>query len=443
MQPIHNGQIINPRTGFSFIMTCYILSFATEGFGNNIFGYAIFTNVSTLFIYFALLFQIITLRVRFPKILLIIYSLIFIQTFIINFNLSTIFLSFKHFLGILVFSVSIFSFVTVYKDRITDIVVIYYKYVYFVVILAIFEVLLFVIFGISFVPQNIISGSTTSLHSNTFKAEILNIFPRAIGLSTEPAHFSAFILPGVYLSLLVLTGKGDEFKINNKTQAIIILLGLIMSFSIVGYFGLVLCLIIIFGNQLRRNVLKKILILIPALGLIFFIFSTPIGSKVTSLIKMMKDARNYTYRSSSETGWSIVSNLMVTREGLIKSNYLGTGLNTHMNTYEAYIHKIFKAKTGSLGLNKEEASSMFIRITSEFGIPGILTYLFFLCYYMIGRRSKPSVLKSINNISFVLLITYSLRTGHYICDYYILFIALFYTSFMLYRDHDRDLVVRG
>jgi hypothetical protein len=441
MRPIKYGQLINPRTGFSFVMTCYILSFSTEGFGNYLFGYGLFTNVSTLFIYLALVFQMITLTVRFPKILLIVYSLILIQTFVINFNLSTILPSLKQFLGIIVFSVSIFSFVTVYKDRIVDIMVIYYKYVYFVVILAIFEVFFFVIFGISFVPQNIISGSTTSLHSQTFKVEILNIFPRAIGLSTEPAHFAAFILPGVYLSLLVLTGKGDGFNINNKIQAVIILLGLIMSFSMVGYFGLGLCLIIIFGNQLKHNIIKKILILIPVLSLMYFIFSTPVGSKVTSLINMMKNAKNYEYRSSNETGWAIVSNLMVTREGLVKSNYLGTGLNTHMNTYDAYIHKIFKDKTGSLGLNKAEASSMFIRITSEFGIPGILTYLFFLFHFMVGRRFPSSAIKSINNISFVLLITYSLRTGHYICDYYILFIALFYTTYMLQRYSENNLVI--
>ena len=419
---------------FQITYTLILLSLATSGMGSYLFGFFVFTNISTWFIYFALVFQIISNTLRIPKALILIYLYIVLQTFVFNFNVNSIASSFKQFVGLIVFSTSIFSFITVYKNRLVEIVKTYYKFVIFVSTIAILQVLLFIFFKISFVPQNFISGTTTALHSNTFRSEIIGIFPRAIGLSTEPSHFAVISLPGVYLSLLVLIGKGSEFGLTSKFKAIIIVLGLILSFSLVGYLGLILCLVFIFASQLRRHFIKITLISLPLVVLFLFSFRSPVGHKLTSMISMFKNIKGYEYTTNELSGWAMVSNIMVAKEGLKRSHYLGTGLNTHMFTYDSSIHKLFKSTQIIMILNRENAGSLFIRLTSEFGIPGIIGIIFFLIYYKLGSKTSPSAIKKINSMSLIVLITYCARNGTYLNIFLMLFLAIYYFSYKLEKE---------
>jgi hypothetical protein len=438
MQRFFNPQEKIKFRGFNFIILCYILSLSTEGFGNYIFGFQIITNISNFFIFTALIFQILSNKLHVPKIVLVLFLLILVHTFIINFSINSYYSSLKHIIGLFLFSVSFFSFVTTYKDRIVDILDNFYKFIFIDSLIAIFQVLAFIIFNKSFLPQNFLSGSIETLHSDTFKTEILDIFPRAIGLSTEPAHFALIVLPGVYISLLVISGKKNELRIGNIFKSVIIIIGFILSFSIVGYFGLSLCLFFIFKEQLINNLRKKIYIILPALLLIIFIFQSPIGYKVKSLVNMLKDVKKFSYTTSDATGWALVSNMMIAQEGLRRSFYLGTGLNTHEYTYDENIRKIFRNDQIILELNKADAGSIFIRIVSEFGILGIALYIFYLFYFRIRTENSNSQLKSINNLCLVFLITYSIRSGQYIYDYFILYLALFYTSFILNKNFSSE-----
>lgn len=418
---------------FQVISILIILSLATTGMGSYVFGIFVFTDVSTLFIYFILCFQTVTRTLRFPSFLIIIYCFILIQTFVLNFNETTLALSAKYFLGVLIYSITIFSFITVYKTRVVEIIRIYYKFVFFIASIAVLQMVLFVCFDKSFIPQNFLSGSLSALQSNRFRPEILGFLPRVIGLSTEPSHFAILCLPGVYIAILVLTGKGGEFGFNSKIMALIIIIGLLFSFSLMGYLGLTLCLVFIFANHLKRNLLKKVLISIPFIGLILFSFHSPIGNRLTTLTNMLKNIRGYEYSVNDLSGWALVSNILVANEGLQKSHYLGTGLNTHKNTYDETIHILFQPKQIVWELNKDNAGSLFIRVVSEFGIPGIAGLVFFLLHFRLDRSTKPSPVKTINTMSLVILLSYCARNGTYLNVFLMLFLAIYYWTYSIER----------
>ena len=419
------------KIGFPFLITCYILSIATQGFGD--LHNAFFNDsLSTYFIYVAFLFQLVTGMLRFPKLLLGIYFYIFIQSYVINLLNINVISSARHFLGFILFSLSIFSFLSVYRNRILDVVRIYYKFVFGLGCLVFLQTALFSFFELSFKPQQILLGSVIANENSPFEVVILNFLPRAVGLSTEPAHYAIIALPGVYLALLVLIGRGSQLKLGSKKIAVIILIGFILSFSLVGYFCLFLCLISIYAN--KSKLIVKAGLAIFLLAIIYIIYSSSLMSKLNGLPRLFSEGiESYEYTTSDLSSFALASNLLVARESLEKSHYLGTGFNTHKDSYDREIYRIFSKSQVIMELNRTGAGSLFIRIPSEFGIPGILFFFYFIFHFWIRKEITVSPLKYINNMSLIMIISYSLREESYINIYLLIFMALSYYTFISWR----------
>ena len=81
-------------------------------------------------------------------------------------------------------------------------------------------------FGISIIPQNIITGQLRT-GSAVFIPEIFDILPRNLGLSSEPANFAFVLMPGVYLALNRLLLK-EKIVPYSKNFAYIILISVII-----------------------------------------------------------------------------------------------------------------------------------------------------------------------------------------------------------------------
>jgi hypothetical protein len=420
------------ETSFVLVSICIFLSLLTDAVGDYIFSIPLFTNLSTLFIYLALFLQVVFSTLHLPKVLVTIFLYIFFQTFIIEFNSESFVSSFKHFLGLVIFSIVIFSYISVNRGSIIKIAKMYYQFTFGTVIIGLLQTLLFILFKISFIPQNLISG-TERAGRGALSVEVLNIFPRSIGLSTEPAHYAIYLLPGVYMALMVLTGRGSELKIYSKLVAWILLFGFVLSFSLVGYFGLMICLISIFTYDLGKRLATKFVLFIFFVTVIFFIAQSSIGSKITSLASIQQDVTGYKYETSDLTGFALVSNILVAKSGLIKSNYLGTGLNTHKETYDASIYNNLDISQVIFELNKEDAGSLFIRVISEFGIPGFFLFIFLFFKYNLGNKFKQSPLKYLNRMCLIILICYSARNGSYLNTYFFLFLAIFYYTFQIQK----------
>ena len=407
----------------------FLFGFATVGFGNFIVGIELPTNVSTFTVYIVFFIQLFTNSLRFSKFLLYLWIYICLQTFVLNWNYINFQSSFKYFIGFVLFSLVSFSFFSTNRHKMKSIMQVYYKFCFFIACLGIFQVFLFSLLKLSFLPQNIISGSLAFQGNDSFEADILGIIPRAVGLSTEPAHYVVLLLPAVYIALYTLLGSGNLFNIKNKKVAGVLLFGFIISFSLVGYFGLGICLFIIFGKNVRVGFFKATVLLFFFVGLIFFILQTPIGDKVYSFISVTSDIKGADYTSGDQSSFALLSNLMVAIEGLKISNYLGTGLNSHVVTYDSTLSKIFSLSQIQNELNKENAGSMFIRILSEFGIPGLLVFIGLLKKFKVASKEFVSSNTIINNMCFVFLIAYSSRNGDYLNIIFFFFFAMFYYTY--------------
>jgi hypothetical protein len=165
----------------------------------------------------------------------------------------------------------------------------------------------------------------------------------------------------------------------------------------------------------------------------FIIYSSSLMYKLRFLPAMISNVDSYEFTSNDLSGYALVTNLFIARSALEESNFFGKGFNTHKDSYDKYIFKIFSGSQVIMeGLNKEGAGSLFIRVVSEFGLPGICLFLFFMFHYWIKRDGNSTKLRNINNLSVIMLVTYSARNGEYLNLFFFLFLALTYYSHLMW-----------
>jgi hypothetical protein len=167
---------------------------------------------------------------------------------------------------------------------------------------------------------------------------------------------------------------------------------------------------------------------------IFLLFNSTIFSKITSFGNIINQS-NTEITSSDFSGYAIVSNVYVAYNSFIDTNFIGSGFNTHSLNYDKYAGANF---SGSLiKLNKDDAASLYIRFFSEFGFILFILLGVFLFKYKIPFNHSNYYY--INNLSLMMILSYGIRNGSYISVFLLLFISLYYLSFVKFYSQSNNL----
>lgn len=410
---------------FKCVCVCYFLSILFVGAGNYLFNQKLPTNLYVVFIFAAFFIQVWRCEIRVPAFLQWLFVVVLFWTFVLNYTAGLAIGSLVHFVGLVLFSITAFSFVVVNKHRMFDIAYLYYYFCFAIACFAIAQVVVFVVFGYDLSLNAIIMSSAGS----SMKVENFGFLPRARSIVSEPAAYATLALPGAYLALLVLFGKAKSMGLCNRYAASVLLLGYLLSVSMVGLFGLLLAAAQIFLPLLRRARLGTLIIAVGVCvggGALVSQLST--FHKLDRLTEEVQDVSNFEYTTNDLSGFALISNALVAKETLFDSNFLGTGLNTHEQDYDKYMGTLFTNDQVIMELNKSDGGSLFIRLTSEFGLLGLLGFLFFLVRYKLWSQRYNPRCRIVNDISLVYLFVYAARTGQYLDPVLWLFVALFYCS---------------
>ncbi len=406
-----------------------LASFTLTGFGNYFNGIALPLEYSTFLIFVVLGLQIISGTFRFPKFLFYIIAFITIQTFFINNSNLSDPRVWSHFIGLTLLALSSFSFFYFYRNNLDDFVITYYKLVYFIAMFSIFQIAIFLLFEISIIPQNIITGQLQT-RDPVFIPEIFEIMPRSFGLSTEPSNFAYILIPGVYLAISQLFTE-ETFDNQPKRYTWIILTAMILTFSFVAYFGILLSILFIFKEKIFKLSVRSIYPIILLLFLIYSIFAIGVGKKFINLLQMGNEVSENRLETHDYTAFALISNFVVAIESQKENHFIGSGLNTHLYNYDKYIYKIFQIKQVLLELNKEAAGSIFLRTLSEFGIPGLLALFIFFIRFKSKRGFTFSKYQTINEMALVTILLFCTRSGHYVSPTFLIFGEIYYFSYQI------------
>jgi len=324
----------------------------------------------------------------------------------------------KKFMGILIFALTFFSYIRKNSDNLDRIIRIYIKLALFASIVGIFQEIGNFL-NIGFITDFRNYGIP---HSVSFSGPFLRI----TSITTEPAHFACILFPAVYFAILQLFKKNNINFLISKTEAYIVLIAMGLTFSLIGYSGLIIISLYI---GFKKGLIKFIKIGIISLFIAIFAvkYNPTIRSRVYSIFDV---ATNYDI-TTNLSAFALYSNILVTWSSFKANPFFGTGLITHQYSYNKYIGEYFDTDKILMRLNTIGAASLYLRVISEFGLWGILFIFIFIVRYRI-KNVKHS-LSEINNVSLIFILLYSLRMGAYLSSYLWFFIALYRQSYLNLR----------
>lgn len=419
---------------YSYVLSLIFIAGAVffKGFNNTILGIELSNNLSAYFVYCALFVQIGTASFRVPNKLFWVFGFIAIQTFILNFSIATFGSSMLQLAGLVIFSVTIFSFISVNRVNILRVVRAYYYFGFVASCFALLQVAVFLLFGEAIYLQDMLGGPAVT--TGRLAPDVFGVLPRAASITSEPAHFALLLVPAVYLAVLVALRRSCPLQLKNRWVAAVIIIGLLLSFSLLGYIGLALILSVVLlsgANRLRNVKAVSILVLLLASSYLAATQIPLFQAKIDTFLMAPFAVDEYEFTGNDLSGFALISNALVAKSALEESYLLGTGLKTHENSYDRYLPSYFSSAQVLMELNRVDAGSLIIRVASEFGLLGILGLIWFLVKYKIQTQNNMTLFAIINSMCFVYLILYAVRSGSYLDVSFWLFVALYYYSFKL------------
>ena len=236
--------------------------------------------------------------------------------------------------------------------------------------------------------------------------------PRLISIYSEPSYFVYVTLPAVSYCVNIFF---NEQRYGWET--IIFLLSYVLADSVLGFFGLLLIGIIIVAPRLKGWQLLASCIAMCGLVAAVYVSSGNVRSRADEFVVAVT---KQDLSGSGNTTFAFLSNVYVTSQSFLAHPFTGIGLGGYANAYDKYIGDILGSDSlenasqdfinSNLELNREDAASMFLRVTAELGLPGLAVLLAFL---IVCARVRGHAYVTIRNAILPYLIVRMTRMGHY------------------------------
>lgn len=224
---------------------------------------------------------------------------------------------------------------------------------------------------------------------------------RATSIASEPSELGMYLLPLIYLALARIFKINEAKKYINLLSSYIILIASILTFSLIVY--VYIFFITIFLSFRYKNIFRTFFYLV--ILFLIAIFAINNIKSISNRIDGLKNTNDLIY-SDNISIIAVYSNYLIVEKSLNKHLFLGTSIGTHRKKYEENILDFYDK---DFELNKDDASSMILRLLSELGIIGFIVYYsIFILHIFKYRNSKNIFLQEMLLISFLL---YGLRYG--------------------------------
>ncbi len=366
------------------------------------------------------------------KYLIMIFSFIILISIVnIYLNNDTIFLLLKQIVIISFVFFTTWLFFYKNKQNIYEIFKLYLNISVFVAIIGIFQELSYLL-GFSY-------GYDFSYLKAKDQFSNAGIFLRNCSVAGEPSNLVYALSLAFYTSLVSFITK-QEKPILNIVKSIIIILCFSLTFSLIGYIGIAISLILITIIYFKRIRIINLLILLLLFSALFYFgkntFTSRIDGAITETQRAInpqettnakkKEKKKFTNQSS----YSIILQAKISFTNFKEHFLFGTGLGSHLVAFNKYYERFHYDERQRI-LHKSDAASLFLRLVSELGLFGIILISFFLLRFNIFLPKYNS------DLDYIVLINYGcllfillrlIRCGVYYADGFFLFSLLYYYS---------------
>lgn len=246
---------------------------------------------------------------------------------------------------------------------------------------------------------------------------------RVSSILPEPSHFGAAMAPAAFVSVLSIFKRENIFI--SKKKSFLILISFLLSFSIVSYCGIVFAIILIMLNYKRIKLIVTGTIIISAFAVASY--SLPmIRMRVDDTIAVFSGKKPM--HEANLSTFAVCSNGFIAYKSFMNNPLIGSGLGSHPLSYDRYLENVDPAKT-LVGLNKKDASGLFLRLISETGILGVSLFIYFIFRFYVSR-TRDDYLWIISNSIICLIVLNLLRQGNYFYNGFMFFVWAYYWTYI-------------
>jgi hypothetical protein len=259
---------------------------------------------------------------------------------------------------------------------------------------------------------------------------------RLQSLVAEPSFVALTFAPVLVIALHNIF-YGTRYFLS-RAWSYLFLLGYLLTLSTVAYVGLFIVLLLLYFKNFSYTKLSLVLVIFGILGLMTYytyLFVGVVRLRVDDTVKGLSTniLEGTRYREVNLSTYSFLVNLEVTRKAFDDRPLTGNGLGTHEFLYDKYTPPQLK-EFKHYDLNRQDATSMAIRLLSETGLIGLGLFCFFTFKYKAKSSSsfprEIDMLWVLNTGIFVFILIALLRNGNYTAHGKILFFMLHYYTGM-------------
>lgn len=405
--------------GFSLInliTVLIVILFLSLGLTNAVIFGLTFFHAFTIILCFLLLILYFSKSIS-TNTLLVTTDFLFTSFFILVFTLVSIFhYGFQVNETINLFIFMTFGYFLVNAFSLDILIKIYKYFVALIIFFAYFQFLSFVI-GSEFL-------FTYSFLGRGGDIGISNGLIRLTSLASEPANLCKVLSLALGLSIASFMGVANVESFWGKKISANTIVVILLSFSSIGYIYIMLFFIFLLFSSKTVSIKYKFIGVVSLAFLFFFALSV---EEVYRRIQDVLSVNNVMDYSDNLSVFAILSNLNIVIKVLTESPFLGRGLYTHQYSYDEFIYGIYNSSVVRMELNKDDASSLYLRLLSECGIVGFVSFVGVFIYNIIKSLSINVLI----SITFVSLLLFSLRSGDVNTPF---FWFLFFLCFKMKRD---------
>lgn len=256
--------------------------------------------------------------------------------------------------------------------------------------------------------------------------------PRLHSVFREPSFFIYVMLPAL--------GYCFNRYVSEKrygVETLVFLLAFGMTDSSLGYMGILLIGLITLAPRLKgwQLIVGGLLTCL----MVASIFVASINFR-TRAVEMVTAISKQDLSGTGASSFAVLSNVYVASQSFLEHPFTGVGLGGYAGQYDKYFGDLTGTELAlpgsglayfqSLELNRDDASSMFLRAAAELGVPGLMLLFGFLI--ICARvRGRPYII--IRNALLPYLIIRMARFGAYFSAELYFFVGLYVLNYLHYH----------
>lgn len=363
------------------------------------------------------LFGIVFKNLYFNKGFLFAFTIVVMSSFYnVYLEKNTITLLMKQIIGIGLTSLMFYLLIKINKYNINKLFRVYLNFAVLAGLIGLFQELSYLI-GFE-------KGYNFGYISPTWSLHISKIgLLRVNSIMPEPSVFCYVMMPAFFVALTSFSKS--NFKFLNKWKSLIIIFSVFLSFSLVGYIGVLFSIALLFYNygKIRHLIFGTTILLTIS----FFAYKNirDLRIRVDDSINVI--AGKMELYSANLSTFALFSNALVAYESFKNNPVFGSGLGSHEISYNRRIGKVVNIDKTIMFLNLQDANSLFLRLISETGLFGVLCFFWFIFkFHILKKNDRSGYLWIINNAILAMFLIRLLRCGHYFAGGFFFFFWLYY-----------------